>query len=169
MLVATAAAVPPVVAACTIQLRGDRDGPPLIVGIPGNQSAWRRTRTLPEGHLRAGGRTPGVPSDLGGEPPSLPGIKETPALLPSMLNEAARHRRWRSPRSRTRPPGRATHLQHRKRVTRWVYRRHGSDSGDLYPYISTQALVAGSEVAFLATRLTAIDITLAALFWAWGH
>jgi hypothetical protein len=26
----------------------------------------------------------------------------------------------------------------------------------------------GSEVAFLATTLAAIDVTLAALFWAWG-
>ena len=41
MFVTTAAVVPVlVVAACTIQLRGDSDDPPVAtVGIPGNQSA----------------------------------------------------------------------------------------------------------------------------------
>jgi type IV secretion system protein TrbL len=35
-------------------------------------------------------------------------------------------------------------------------------------YIDSGFGLLGNEVAFLATTLTAIDITLAALFWAWG-
>src|SRR5256714_5870893 len=35
-------------------------------------------------------------------------------------------------------------------------------------YIDSGFGLLGSEVAFLATTLAAIDITLAALFWAWG-
>src|SRR6476620_11398814 len=35
-------------------------------------------------------------------------------------------------------------------------------------YIDSGFGLLGSEVGFLATTLTAIDITLAALFWAWG-
>ena len=36
------------------------------------------------------------------------------------------------------------------------------------PYIDSGFGLLGGEVAFLATTLIAIDVTLAALFWAWG-
>ena len=35
-------------------------------------------------------------------------------------------------------------------------------------YIDSGFGLLGGEVAFLATTLIVIDITLAALFWAWG-
>ena len=35
-------------------------------------------------------------------------------------------------------------------------------------YIDSGFGLLGNEVAFLATTLAAIDVTLAALFWAWG-
>ena len=36
-------------------------------------------------------------------------------------------------------------------------------------YIDSGFGLLGGEVAFLSTTLVAIDVTLAALFWAWAH
>ena len=143
MFVTTAAVVSVlVVAACTIQLRGDSDGPPAgSVSIPRNQSAWRETRTLPEGHLRAGGRTAGVPSDLGGEPPSLPGIKENVSRFfrrcstkqPDTFVGAAQE-------SRSSSAGLAARCNARTRVIPWVAPASSIDFWKRLPAISTLAL-----------------------------
>ena len=86
-----------------------------------------------------------------------------------MLNQAARHRRWRSPRIPIVFPKDGRPLQ----------RKNASDpmggtgviDGFLETftrYIDSGFGLLGNEVAFLATTLAAIDIMLAALFWAWG-
>src|SRR5215218_6678312 len=86
-----------------------------------------------------------------------------------MLNQAARRRRWRSPSIPIVSP----------RVGRPLQHPNASDSmggtgvidrflETFTRYIDSGFGLLGNEVAFLATTLVAIDVTLAALFWAWG-
>jgi type IV secretion system protein TrbL len=86
-----------------------------------------------------------------------------------MLNQAARHRRWRSLKIPVvfRKAGRP--LQHQNASDPMG----GTGVIDRFletftRYIDSGFGLLGSEVGFLATTLAAIDITLAALFWAWG-
>src|SRR6266550_4792200 len=86
-----------------------------------------------------------------------------------MLNQAARHRPSRSPRIPVvfRRAGRP--LQHQNASDPMG----GTGIIDQFletftRYIDSGFGLLGGDVAFLATTLAAIDVTLAALFWAWG-
>ena len=86
-----------------------------------------------------------------------------------MLNQAPLRLHWRSPRIPIVFPKDGRPLQ-RKNASDPM---GGTGVIDRFletftRYIDSGFGLLGSEVAFLATTLAAIDITLAALFWAWG-
>jgi type IV secretion system protein TrbL len=60
--------------------------------------------------------------------------------------------------------------QRARSKSRWAVQASSTGSSKSLPATSTAAFgLLGSEVGFLAATLAAIDLTLAALFWAWGR